>query len=130
MAMVDAGIKDHKIIAVATSDPEFSDYHEVSELPQHRVRMLRRFFVDFKQLEGKTVEVKGNPVSAGELQSHTGFEGSVQGHTDEAAGGVSQNSGTQVIVSSATRIEAAEKKLNGLYSVEKGDKLSAEKDPA
>jgi len=58
MAMVDAGTKDHKIIAVATSDPEFSHYHEVSELPQHRVRMLRRLFVDYKQLEGKAVEVE------------------------------------------------------------------------
>jgi len=57
MAMNDGGTKDHKIIAVATSDPEFSSYHEVTELPRHRLTMLRRFFQDYKQLEGKEVAV-------------------------------------------------------------------------
>jgi inorganic pyrophosphatase len=28
MTMIDAGKKDHKIIAVATGDPEFKDYHK------------------------------------------------------------------------------------------------------
>ena len=41
MTMIDSGKKDHKIIAVATEDPV----------------MLRRFFQDYKQLEGKAVEV-------------------------------------------------------------------------
>ena len=57
MAMIDAGIKDDKIIAVAVDDPEFSDYHDAHELPQHRMLMLRRFFQDYKELEGKVVEV-------------------------------------------------------------------------
>jgi len=57
MTMVDAGKKDHKIIAVATGDPEYNAYHQASELPAHRLRVLRRFFQDYKQLEGKTVEV-------------------------------------------------------------------------
>lgn len=57
MTMVDMGLRDHKIIAVATRDPEFSAYHEVSELPQHRLVMVRRFFQDYKKLEGKAVEV-------------------------------------------------------------------------
>jgi inorganic pyrophosphatase len=58
MTMIDAGKKDHKIIAVATGDPEYNAYHQVSELPAHRLRVLRRFFQDYKQLEGKTVEVE------------------------------------------------------------------------
>ncbi len=57
MTMVDAGKKDHKIIAVATGDPEFNAYHDASELPQHRLLVLRRFFQDYKQLEQKAVEV-------------------------------------------------------------------------
>jgi len=57
MTMIDSGTKDHKVIAVATGDPEFSAYHEASELPQHRLLMVRRFFQDYKQLEGKVVEV-------------------------------------------------------------------------
>lgn len=57
MTMIDSGKKDHKIIAVATGDPEFNSYGEAGEMPQHRLLMLRRFFQDYKQLEGKAVEV-------------------------------------------------------------------------
>lgn len=57
MTMIDSGKKDHKIVAVAVSDPEFNGFHEASELPPHRVAMLRRFFLDYKTLEGKAVEV-------------------------------------------------------------------------
>lgn len=57
MTMVDGGKRDHKILAVAIDDPEFNSFREASELPPHRLSMLRRFFQDYKQLEGKTVEV-------------------------------------------------------------------------
>lgn len=45
------------MIAVATNDPEFSSYVEAKELPPHRLLVLRRFFQDYKQLEGKQVQV-------------------------------------------------------------------------
>ena len=57
ITMIDSGIDDHKIIAVATADPEYSSYREASELPPHRLSMVRRFFQDYKKLENKTVEV-------------------------------------------------------------------------
>ena len=57
MTMIDGGKKDHKIIAVAIDDPEFNSYREAAEMPPHRLTMLRRFFQDYKQLEGKVVEV-------------------------------------------------------------------------
>jgi inorganic pyrophosphatase len=57
MTMVDSGKKDHKVLAVAMDDPEFNSFREASELPMHRLSMLRRFFQDYKTLEGKTVEV-------------------------------------------------------------------------
>jgi len=58
MTMIDSGKKDHKILAVAVNDPEFNSFTEASQLPPHRLMMLRRFFQDYKQLEGKAVEVE------------------------------------------------------------------------
>jgi inorganic pyrophosphatase len=57
MTMIDSGAKDHKIIAVATADPEYNSYFNASELPPHKMAMVKRFFQDYKQLEGKIVEV-------------------------------------------------------------------------
>ena len=57
MTMIDSGKRDHKILAVAVHDPEFNAFQEASELPPHRLNMLRRFFQDYKTLEGKAVEV-------------------------------------------------------------------------
>ena len=57
MTMIDAGKKDHKILAVAVDDPEFNHFREAAELPVHRLALLRRFFQDYKQLEGLAVEV-------------------------------------------------------------------------
>src|SRR5258706_9489829 len=61
MTMIDSGKKDHKIIAVATEDPEFNAYREASEMPQHRPLMLRRFFQDYNLLDGKALEVVKSP---------------------------------------------------------------------
>ncbi len=57
MTMMDSGKKDHKILAVALHDPEYNQFREATELPAHRLTMLRRFFQDYKTLEGKAVEV-------------------------------------------------------------------------
>src|SRR6202047_2493013 len=57
MTMVDGGATDDKIIAVATNDPEFSEYLEARDLPAHRMLVLRRFFQDSKQLAGKKLPV-------------------------------------------------------------------------
>ena len=57
MTMVDAGRLDHKILAVSLDDPEYRSIRDFRELPPHRLAMLRRFFEDYKQLEGKEVKV-------------------------------------------------------------------------
>jgi inorganic pyrophosphatase len=48
---------DHKIIAVATRDPQYSSYRNLSELPDHKLREIRQFFADYKQLEDKKVNL-------------------------------------------------------------------------
>jgi inorganic pyrophosphatase len=58
MTMLDSGKKDHKILAVALHDPEYSPFQEADEMPPHRLAMLVRFFQDYKKLEGKNVEVE------------------------------------------------------------------------
>lgn len=57
MTMMDGEKFDHKIVAVATRDPEFNHYQQASEMPPHKLLMIRRFFQDYKQLEGKAVRV-------------------------------------------------------------------------
>ena len=57
MTMIDAGKRDHKIVAAAVDDPSFNNIQQAGQLPPHTMNMLRRFFQDYKQLEGKAVEV-------------------------------------------------------------------------
>ena len=58
MTMIDTGKRDHKVLAVAIDDPEYNAFQEAAQLPPHRLAMLRRFFQDYKTLEGKAVEVE------------------------------------------------------------------------
>ena len=56
--MIDGGDPDEKIIAVATSDPTYKDFTDVSELPPHMFAEMQHFFSVYKALENKETEVK------------------------------------------------------------------------
>lgn len=58
--MVDNGSSDEKIIAIPFSDPTYSDYQSIDDLPRHVFSEMEHFFTVYKQLEHKQTSV--NPV--------------------------------------------------------------------
>jgi len=58
LEMEDEKGTDHKMIAVATGDPQYSEYDSIDALPDHRMREVRQFFREYKKLEEKDVEVR------------------------------------------------------------------------
>jgi inorganic pyrophosphatase len=58
LTMTDEKGEDDKIVAVHVDDPEYAHYRDIAELPPHRLRELQRFFIDYKALEDKAVNVE------------------------------------------------------------------------
>jgi inorganic pyrophosphatase len=58
LGMRDEKGRDDKIIAVHVDDPEYEHFRDVSELPPHRLEEMQRFFLDYKVLERKRVDVE------------------------------------------------------------------------
>ena len=58
VTMTDREESDEKIIAIPFGDPQYNNYTDISELPQHIFDELMHFLRVYKELEDKKVEVK------------------------------------------------------------------------
>lgn len=57
MQMIDMGVQDDKIIAVAAKDPSVNHITDISQVPQHFIAVLKNYFEQYKVLENKKVEI-------------------------------------------------------------------------
>jgi inorganic pyrophosphatase len=57
MQMIDSGLTDDKIIAVASKDPGVNYITNIDEVPQHFFVVLKNYFEQYKVLENKKVEI-------------------------------------------------------------------------
>lgn len=57
--MTDKGKPDYKILAVPATDPNFNDYQDLKDIPQHFPSEVAHFFMTYKQLEMATVSNEG-----------------------------------------------------------------------
>ncbi len=57
MQMIDNGVPDDKIIAVAASDPTVNYIKTMNELPTPLLAILKNYFEQYKVLENKKVEI-------------------------------------------------------------------------
>lgn len=56
--MIDRNEEDEKVIAIPFGDPQYNNYKELSQLPQHIIDELKHFLTVYKQLENKKVSIQ------------------------------------------------------------------------
>ena len=53
------GSREAKVLAAPVAEPRFSEYHDVTDVPEHVLREVEHFFDTFKELEGSRISSKG-----------------------------------------------------------------------
>ena len=59
LRMVDNGEEDDKLLAVNAGDPRFQNINDLKEVSQAKLAEINHFFLRYKELEKKKVELKG-----------------------------------------------------------------------
>jgi len=59
LKMLDRGEPDDKILAVPSHDPQHGEYFDIADLPAHYLKEVEHFFLIYKDLEGKRMEIRG-----------------------------------------------------------------------
>jgi inorganic pyrophosphatase len=57
LPMVDEGENDENIICIHVEDPQYEEFTNVNQFSEHRLREIQQFFMEYKNLENKEVEV-------------------------------------------------------------------------
>ena len=57
ISMIDNGKNDEKIIAIPYNDPNYNQFRDISDLPNHIFEEMRHFFTVYKNLENKETAV-------------------------------------------------------------------------
>ncbi len=57
LPMLDEGERDDNLVCVHVDDPQYQNYDHFAQFADHRLREIQQFFREYKNLEGKEVEV-------------------------------------------------------------------------
>lgn len=80
MYMVDGGEADEKIIAVPVEDPRFDRIKDLEDVNPHTLREIEHFFLTYKKLQNKEVEVNG---FKGKTEAEAAFAEGLELYTKE-----------------------------------------------
>lgn len=71
MHMIDSGDADDKVIAVPVDDPRWKQVQDLSDVNPHTLKEIQHFYMTYKNLQNKTVEVKG---FSGKAEAEAAFD--------------------------------------------------------
>lgn len=71
MHMIDGGDADDKVIAVPVDDPRWKGVQDISDVNPHTLKEIEHFYLTYKNLQNKKVEVNG---FEGKAEAEAAFE--------------------------------------------------------